>query len=174
MRKARPLLAALAIVSLGACDLLEDKDWREGVESAEDCAARLSGKLEIRQLLEAAEGPVVPTYAYDITKMDLMAINEMIVPASGDERGSIRTSAFGATAPPVEAFMNLSVTEAGAFYFGDDPSLYRVRAEAMMGDTVLAAGCERQQEGMRLTGFTLDNPPSVEPSEDENESEDAE
>ncbi len=158
MRNARAFLAAMAMLPLAACENpFEDKDWREGDEAAEECAARLSGKLEVKQLLEAAEGQVVPTYAFDITKMELMAINEMIVPASGDSRGSLRTSAFGATAPPVAAFMELSVTEDGAFYFGEDPSLYRVRGRALPGDQVLATGCAMQKPGMRLISFKLQN-----------------
>ncbi len=152
------LTLTASLLLLSACENpFANKDWREVEETAEECVARLSGKLEVRQLLEAAEGQVVPTYAFDITKMELMAINEMIVPPSGNSRGSLRTSAFGATAPPVAAFMELSVTEDGAFYFGDDPSLYRVRGEAVLGDQVLASGCAMQKPGMRFISFKLQN-----------------
>ncbi|MEL6876727.1 MAG: hypothetical protein AAGL68_01345 [Pseudomonadota bacterium] len=166
-----------ALLLLPACSLFDDSDPREGTESAEDCAERLSGQLEIRQAIQAAEavdGEVVPTYTFDITKMDLTAINEMIVPASENERGSLRTSAFGATAPPVEAFMELEVTEAGAFYFGENPSLYRVRGAALAADAILQTGCERQQPNMRLTGFTLTNASSPAGDTSDNESDTAE
>ena len=163
----RILVAVSLALPLGACSLFDDKDWREGVEEAAECEKRVGKKRKVKQLLAAAEGDVLPTFTFDITKMDLNAINEMIVPASGDERGSLRTSAFGATAPPVEAFMALDVTEAGAFYFGDDPSLYRVQGpSALPASEILAAGCAMQKADMRLTGFTLETAPS-QPSDTE-------
>ncbi len=157
MRSLRSLLPILIALPLAGCDLFDDKDWREGTESAEECTARVAKKLEVKQLIEATDGNVLPTFTFDITKMDLNAINEMIVPASGNQRGSLRTSAFGATAPPVEAFMALDVSEAGAFYFGDDPSLYRVQGKVLTADEIVPAGCAMQKTGMRLTGFTLEN-----------------
>jgi len=149
----RLILLSVSLASftlLPACDLLNDNDWREGAESAENCAKRIAGKLEVKEVLAQSDGVYVPTYTFDITKMDLEAMQELIVPGSDETAGSRGQAATNETSTAVANFMARPVDEKGAFFLGNNPALYRVRGEAQAQDNLIAAGCARQQASMRL------------------------
>ncbi len=160
MRRLTNLLIPLASLALlSACDLFNDKDWREGEEAAEKCAKRMSGKLEFKQSLAQPDGLFVPTYTFDITKMDLEAMQELIVPGSDETAGARNQAATNETSTAVANFMAQPVDEKGAFFLGRDPALYRVRGQPKPLDDLIAAGCARQQAGMRLTDIKTERAP---------------
>lgn len=147
------VMASFAL--LPACSLFDDSDWREGDEAAEECAKRMSGKLEFKQALMQSEGRFIPTYTFDITKMELEAMQELIVPGSDETAGSRGMAATNENSTAIDAFMERPVDEKGAFFLGHNPALYRVRGQPKPLEDVIASGCARQMAGMRLTNITL-------------------
>lgn len=148
------MMASLA--ALPACSLFDDTDWREGDEAADKCAQRMSGKLEFKQALAQAEGRFVPTYTFDITKMGLEDMQELIVPGSDETAGSRGLAATNEASTAIANFMDTPVDEKGSFFLGHNPALYRVRGEPKPLEAVVASGCARQMAGMRLTDITLE------------------
>ena len=70
--------------------------------------------------------------------------------------------------------MEMPVDENGAFFFGTDPALYRVRGEPTAFGDALPSGCERQRVNMRMIAIdfapVLDEPETTEsPSENESQ-----
>ncbi len=143
-------LAAFAL--LPACSLFDDTDPREGPETLEACAARVStDALDIT----AQDGALfTPTYTYDITKVSLEDLQDLTVPGSDETAGSRGMAATNEASTAVAQFMAQSVDEKGAFFMGRDPALYRVRGAPVPLDEIITAGCERQKSGMRLVSYT--------------------
>ena len=145
------ILPTLALITLlPACDLLDDTDWREGVEGAEACMQRLDGWEEQAAIAAAANLLYVPTYTYDITKLDLDAIQALVTDGSDETAGARRMARTNETGTARSQFEGQPVDEDGAFFMGADPALYRVRGAAQRLEAITAAGCERQQANMRL------------------------
>ncbi|MEM6907471.1 MAG: hypothetical protein AAF494_02230 [Pseudomonadota bacterium] len=159
MRRAG-LLGLVCLAALSGCSLLFPEDPREGEEPAAECVSRITAETA-RQMRELADhkGLLTPTYTYDVTKMDLEAMQALIVSGS-DETAGVRTrKRTNEVSTAVDQFMNQSVDEKGAFYLGRDPALYRVRGEPVAVDEVITKGCERQQAGMRLISLTTSSMP---------------
>ncbi|MEM9502247.1 MAG: hypothetical protein AAF941_10445 [Pseudomonadota bacterium] len=156
MYRAITLSATLAsLVLLPACQLFDDTDKREGTESVEACAKRLSKWQKDAEDELSGGSAFVPTYTYDITKMALEDVQELIVEGSDELAGTRNMNSTNETSTAVANFMAESVDENGSFFMGRDPALYRVRGEPQTGIAVLSAGCERQKAGMRLIDISL-------------------
>ncbi|MEL7197029.1 MAG: hypothetical protein AAGL10_01835 [Pseudomonadota bacterium] len=100
-------------------------------------------------------GTWAPTYTYDITKIDLDALQELTVAGSDKNAGRRNMTQTNETSTAVDQFMSLPVDEKGAFFLGKDPALYRVRGAPEPHDNIVRAGCEKQQDGMRLIAFSV-------------------
>ena len=142
-----------------ACSLFDNSDPREGTESAEECLERLAGERE-RLAEDDSEVLVRPTYTYDITKLDLAQVQELIVEGSDETAGRRLLDQSRLESSAVEQFMSMSVDE-------KDPALYRVRGEPVVSRDAVARGCERQGEGMRLV--EIDIPTEESAATDESE-----
>lgn len=147
-----PLLAVLP-----ACSLFDDSDPREGTETVEQCTARLASERRDQSFDRIASGAalVVPTYTYDVTKVDLDGLQSLIVTGSDETAGSRGMAATNETSTAVAQFMAQSVDENGAFFLGRDPALYRVRGTPVSADEVVSSGCARQLPGMRLITMSV-------------------
>lgn len=150
--KWRGFILALAAFSLGACDLLFPKDKRAGDEAVDICIGRVRAQMtyEAYQQLENAQGRFVPSYLYDITLLDLEAIQELIATGADDTAGTRLTRQNNDPSAAVESFKLMRVDEKGALFLGRRPALYKVRGKAQPGSTVLESGCARQLTNMRL------------------------
>ena len=162
--------AAIALTSLAAltgCDILFPEDPREGAESEAQCAARIEsllGPTNSYRNYEGADG--VPIFTYDITKLSLEDTKELIVPGSDETAGTRLMSSTNEESTAVDAFMNLEVDESGAFFLARDPALYRVRSEREPVENIIATGCARQREGMRLIMVEIASAPQSNSSTD--------
>ena len=161
-----PLLA----MSLSGCSLLFPEDKRLGVEPEGECIGRVRTSLTYQQseALRAASGQWVPSFTYDVTKLDFEAIKQLMVPGSDQTAGTRLMQQTNRTNAAVERFMAMEVSEKGAFFMGRDPALYRVRGKPQPASDILASGCARQQEDMRLIAVTwtrLRPPPAPEPDD---------
>ena len=152
-----PALLATALVTLAGCDILFPEDTRLGVETVDACVARVEADLRIKFAQEGfgVMPAWLPTYTYDITKLSLEDIQELSVSASDEVKGTRLDQSTNQTSTAVDAFMQQDVDEAGAFFLGRDPALYRVRGKAIASDAVISAGCERQRGNMRLIDVDL-------------------
>lgn len=149
MNRAAALIALAACPALTACDLIDPPDRRIGEEPVSECVDRLAGWNRDLDVASGARQLYVPTYLYDITKMDLEAIQDLI--GEGDETAGTRgMAATNETSTAVDAFKSRPVDEDGAFFLGNDPAYYRVRGAAQPFETITQVGCERQQANMRL------------------------
>jgi hypothetical protein len=173
----RRALAPCLLLTLSGCSLLFPEDPREGGEGAEDCSARVTGLLGPTTSYRQYVGEIgVPTYTYDITKMAFGDMQALMTPQSDDTAGARAMQATNETSTAVALFMDSDVDEHGAFFTGRQPALYRVRGERQPVADMIASGCARQQEGMRLIMIDVANeiivaePPAGE-SEQENETE---
>ncbi len=157
----------IAVLLLPACSLFDDTDPREGPETLEACAARVSKDAPD---ITAEDGAMfTPTYTYDITKVGLEDLQELTVPGSDETAGSRGMAATNEVSTAVARFMAQSVDEKGAFFMGRDPALYRVRGAPVAFDQIVTAGCERQKVGMRLLSYSATasgSAPDPETSED--------
>ena len=153
MRRAAIALAAL--FALSGCDVLFPKDTRLGVENVEACLERVSTEKREEEFdILTAEGELVtPTYTYDITKVSAEDLDSLIVEGSDETAGRRLMQATNETSTAVNQFLNDPVDENGAFFFGRDPSYFRVRGAPLPLNEVMRAGCARQVAGMRLIGF---------------------
>ncbi|MBV7259914.1 hypothetical protein [Erythrobacter crassostreae] len=147
-----------AFLLLPACSLFDDSDPREGAEEQNVCIERYINTLnrQDRNLLIQSQDVVVPVFTYDVTKMDLEAMNALMVEGSDQSAGIRLTQQFNEVSTAVARFKAEPVDEKGAFFLGHDPALYRVRGEAIQLDQLLAAACERQQADMRLVDLTYE------------------
>ncbi|QFT77808.1 hypothetical protein [Erythrobacter sp. THAF29] len=164
------------VLILPACSLFDNSDPREGSESAEACYSRVLGTMldKTRNELAESDGLLVPTYTYDVTKMDLDDMKSLLVTGSDETAGSRGMASTNQSDAAVEAFMAQSVDENGAFFLGRDPALYRVRGEPRVFDEIIPTGCERQLPGMRLIAISWQPaPPSEQASPDDPDNENA-
>lgn len=155
MMRAKARISAIALalpLALGGCDLLFPEDPRLGVEPLEKCLARLDGDMDMFGFRELSETPdwLVPTYTYDITMLSFEAKQALIQPGADETLGSRLMSQTNEASTAMAAFMATPVDEKGAFFFGVEPALWRVRGEALRHADILTTGCEQQTSGMRL------------------------
>jgi hypothetical protein len=153
----RAFPAILALVALTGCDLLFPEDPRLGIEDESACAARIAQELRLK-LAEAGGDDAtmwMPTYTYDITKLSLEAIQALSASGFNETKGTRLNRATNETSTAFDVFMDTQVDENGAFFLGHEPALYRVRGETARMAEVIAAGCARQQENMRLIDIDL-------------------
>ncbi|BDI61055.1 hypothetical protein [Qipengyuania nanhaisediminis] len=150
-------LVILSALLLPACSLFDNSDPREGVEALAACHERVSDWLvdQVEDTSFDGEALVTPTYTFDVTKVSADDLRTLIVPGSDETAGSRGMAATNRTSTAMSNFESLPVDEKGAFFFGQDPSLYRVRGEPVALEDAARTGCERQLEGMRLTAITL-------------------
>ncbi len=147
-----PITLICASLALAGCDKIFGGDPRKGAETVAECVARLStdiNLLEFRKLADAP-GQLVPTYTFDITKLPFSAKQELIQPGADETLGSRLMARTNEASTALDLFMNTPVDEKGAFFFVEEPALWRVRGEPAAYDDVLVAGCERQIDDMRL------------------------
>ncbi len=143
------LVPASALLS--GCSLLFDEDTREGTETAEECAVRVAGLLGPGTSYHAFTNNVgTPTFTYDVTKMPFEDLQALIDEGGDETAGRRLLDATNENSTARQTFMSMSVDEKGAFFLALDPSLYRVRGETQPLTEMIATGCERQTEGMRL------------------------
>ncbi|MEM6857819.1 MAG: hypothetical protein AAF559_08100 [Pseudomonadota bacterium] len=143
-------------VSLSGCSLLFPEDERLGEEPQGECTGRVRTSLTYEQSeeLRTASGQWVPSFTYDVTKVDFEAIKKLMVPGSDQTAGTRLMQQTNRTNAAVERFMAMEVSEKGAFFMGRDPALYRVRGKPQAASDILASGCQRQQQDMRLIDVT--------------------
>lgn len=148
----RVLFASIAALGLSGCNLLFPEDPRVGDEDKGACQGRVRTSLtyEESEELRTLSGLWVPTYTYDVTKLDFAAIKALAVPGTDETAGTRLMQETNRTKAAVERFMSMEVSEKGAFFLGREPSLYRVKGKAQPASQILAAGCARQQTNMRL------------------------
>lgn len=150
-------------LSLSGCSLLFPEDKRLGDEPEGECIGRVRTSLTYEQSeeLRTASGQWVPSFTYDVTKLDFEAIKELMVPGSDQTAGTRLMQQTNRTNAAVERFMAMEVSEKGAFFMGRDPALYRVRGKPEAASDILASGCKRQQKDMRLidVSWTRFQPP---------------
>ena len=161
------VFASLAFLSLTGCHILFPEDPRLGEETLEQCLARVTPTTNRDEVFELAGDDTslwVPTYTYDVTKLDLDAIKELSVPGTDETAGSRMTLTTNETSTAVDRYMREPVDEKGSFFLGHDPALFRVRGEPMIIAEVLSAGCERQLANMRLIDVDVEiAPPENQP-----------
>jgi hypothetical protein len=157
MMRSAAIVSLLSLALLPACSVLFPEDPRIGEESIEACAARVTKETRNEALgITGSDAALwAPTYTYDITKLDLEAVQALILPGSDETAGSRLMAATNETATAVGRFMAEPADDAGAFFMGRDPALYRVRGKPLLQNEVIPAGCERQQANMRLIGVEL-------------------
>lgn len=147
----RSAISFIALLSLTGCHILFPEDPREGAELSAECPTRVASLLgPTSQYANYTEEMGVPTFTFDITKMAFEDMQRLMVEGSDDTAGSRAMTATNETSTAVDLFMETPVDEKGAFFTGRDPALYRVRGGLQPKSTMIASGCARQQEGMRL------------------------
>ena len=153
------LILTVCAVALGGCnpmDMLFPEDPRLGEEPVYMCVGRVRADMtyEAYQELENAPGRFVPTYTYDITRLDLEAVQGLLAKGADETAGTRLMQQNNDTGAAVERFKRMSVDEKGALFLGREPALYRVRGRAQPANTILESGCERQEPNMRLVEVT--------------------
>ena len=129
---------------------------RKFKESKEECVTIRENCQEMIKTYQESEelrtvtGLWIPTYTYDVTKLDFAAIQALSVPGTDETAGTRLMQETNRTQAAVERFMNMDVSEKGAFFLGREPALYRVQGKAQPASQILASGCARQQPDMRL------------------------
>lgn len=167
------LVAALGLSACNPLDTLFPKDPRLGKEAVYLCVGRVRADMtyEAYQALENAPGRFVPTYTYDITRLDLEAVQGLLAKGADETAGTRLMRQTNNTGAAVERFKQMSVNEKGALFLGREPALYRVRGRAQPASTILESGCERQEPNMRLVEVTWSRraapPPAPETPEPE-------
>ena len=147
----RSITIPAALLSLTGCHILFPEDPREGTELSAECPARVASLLGPTTLFASyAQEMGVPTFTFDITKMALEDMQRLMVEGSDDTAGARAMAATNVASTAVDMFMDTPVDEKGAFFTGRDPALYRVRGGLQPKSTMIASGCARQQNGMRL------------------------
>ena len=151
MTNAKLRICILAF-ALSGCSLLFPDDPRLGDEAKDECIIRLTKTFTYEQYreLETSDGQWVPTYTYDITKLDFAAVKALVVEGSDETAGTRLMQQTNQTSTAVEQFKEMDVTPQGAFFLGREPALFRVQGPAQPANTILENGCARQQTNMRL------------------------
>lgn len=151
-------LAAL-VAGLSACnpvDFFFPEDTRIGDEAQDICIGRVRAQMTYDQYqeLENAPGRFVPTFTYDITLLDLAAIQDLVASGADETVGTRLIQQTNNTSAAVERFKLMKVDRKGALFLGRKPALYRVRGRTQRANTILASGCELQRTNTRLTEVT--------------------
>ncbi|MEM7690649.1 MAG: hypothetical protein AAF291_16670 [Pseudomonadota bacterium] len=176
----RASLLGAAAISVSACNPIEvlfPEDPRLGDEPINICAARVRAKMtyEESQALENTPGRFVPSYLYDITLLDLEAIQDLIAKGADDTMGTRLIRANNDPTAAVEQFKRQQVDTKGALFLNRKPALYKVRGQAQPASTILESGCKRQLTNTRLREVTwtraASNPAPEEKTETETETE---
>ena len=135
---------------LSGCSSLFD-DPRTGTEGVDSCIAHVSELLPPDATYRTYDDVMgVPIFTFDVTKMELADVRTLIVEGSDETLGSRGRVETIRDSTAVDNFMVTEVTDRGAFFLGLDPALYRVRGALQSRDTMIAVGCARQMEDMRL------------------------
>ena len=165
-----------AALSLGACSLLFPEDKREGDEQVEICVGRVRAQLtyEDYQQLENAPGQWVPSYTYDITLLDLEAIQALVDKGVDETAGTRLIQQTANTSAAVEEFKTMPVDSKGALFVGRSPALYRFRGEPQPASTILESGCKAQMTDTRLieVSWAKHTSPPIKPDPEEVAGED--
>lgn len=169
----RTAAISISLLSLTGCHILFPEDPREGAELSTECPTRVAGLLgPTTQFANYTEEMGVPTFTFDITKMAFEDMQRLMVEGSDDTAGTRARAATNEDSTAVDVFMETPVDEKGAFFTGRDPALYRVRGGLQPKSTMIASGCARQQEGMRLIMIDVGPvPPEPEPETDPDNTE---
>lgn len=147
----RVAAAMVSLAALSGCELFNDEDPRVGVEGVEACLKRVANKSRSEEFDALDDGALwVPTYTYDVTKLELEAIQQLSVSYNDETSGTRINQTTNETSTAVAQFMQQPVDEDGAFFMGRDPALYRVRGAPVQLSDVITSGCERQLPNMRL------------------------
>jgi len=155
----RICMLALAAFSLAGCDVYNElfgDDPRLGDEAEDICIGRVRATLTYEQYqeLENAAGNWVPAYTYDITLLDLEAIQELIATGADDTVGTRLMQQTNNPGVAVERFKLMKVDRKGALFLGRNPALYRVSGRAQPASTILTSGCNAQRTDTRLIDVT--------------------
>ena len=162
----RICLPTVTLFALSGCSILFPEDPRAGQELSEECPTRVAGLLgPTTGFANYSEEMGVPTYTFDITKMAFEDMQRLMVEGSDDTAGARAMAATNEASTAVDVFIQTPVDEKGAFFTGRDPALFRVRGGLQPVSTMIASGCARQQEGMRLIMIDV-APVPVEPEPD--------
>ena len=145
--------AAMCVSACNPLDILFPEDPRLGTEAENICVGRVRAKMTYAeyQELETASDLWVPSYVYDITNLDLEALQALIATGADETAGTRLIQQTSSTSAAVERFKLTVVDEKGALFFGRDPALYKVRGKPQSASTIIKSGCARQQANMRLT-----------------------
>ncbi|MEL6540189.1 MAG: hypothetical protein AAFQ34_02175 [Pseudomonadota bacterium] len=145
-------LAALSLTGCEAYEKLFGEDPRLGDEVEEICIGRVRAKLTYEQYqeLENAGGRWVPTYTYDISLLNLEAIQDLIAKGADDMAGSRLMQQTNNTKVAIDRFKRMKVDRQGALFLGQRPTLFRVRGATQPASTILASGCQAQLTNTRL------------------------
>ena len=162
----------LAAIALPGCSLLFPEDPRVGTEPLEECLARFA---DLASELEGddSEARGNPIYTFDVTKLDFDDLQDLIVPGTDETAGQRLMRQTNEESTAVAEFMTYPVDEAGIFFLGRDPALYRVRVADVWPRDAVQTGCEMQRSGMRLTDVNTARGITVEPEPDTEASDDA-
>lgn len=173
-------MRGLAILPLAlllpGCSLFDNSDPREGTEPIEQCLARFAD-LKLALADDTSTDQSQPTYTFDVTKLDLDKLQELVEQGTDDTLGQRLMQQTNEDSTAVSLFMNEPVDERGALFLGRDPALYRVRGPLMWPRDAVDNGCEMQRAGMRLrevesirdliVGPAIEPEPGIETSDNE-------
>lgn len=145
--------AALGLSACNPLDIFFPEDPRLGNEPENVCISRVRARMTYAesQELENVSGRFVPSYLYDITKLDLAARQALIASGADETAGTRLIQQTANTSAAVERFKLTAVDEKGALFVGRKPALYKVRGAPQPASNILKNGCARQQANMRLT-----------------------
>ena len=117
--------------TVAGCDLLFPEAPRLGDESQDICIGRVRAGMTYERYneLETATGDWIPSYTYDVTKLDFEAIKALSVEGSDETAGTRLMQETNSTRTAVERCKAMEVSEKGAFFLGREPALYRVRGK---------------------------------------------
>ena len=109
------LAAALTLSACNPIDVLFPKDERLGDEEVHLCVGRVRATLTYQdyQELENASGLFVPSYIYDITKLDLEGVQALIASGADETAGTRLIQQTANTSAAVERF---KLTKVGSSY----------------------------------------------------------
>ncbi|WP_299192440.1 hypothetical protein [uncultured Erythrobacter sp.] len=148
---------------LPSCALFDDTDPRELAEPLEQCLARF-GDLKAELADDASNVQATPILTFDITKLSLGEIQELVKPGSDDTAGQRLMQQTNETGTAVQLFKTEPVDENGSFFLGRDPALYRVRTDPVWPRDAVEAACEMQKAGMRLIDINVAHNITIEPA----------
>ncbi|HEY6815136.1 MAG TPA: hypothetical protein VI168_06320 [Croceibacterium sp.] len=141
--------AALSLASCSRADRQEGADWREGVESREDCIARMNVlSEELISQPAARHFRWVPVFQFDVTRMSKDAVDELVA----------STGAHVMT-PSEPGYRAGEAIPDALLYRRKETSLFRLRGRPVAMADVTEVGCALQRPGMRLISWDMQPPP---------------